>query len=284
MMSLLEGHGDVTMDRAGAAEVPGAATFTKVLHERRTNARGFTKVMSRLLGLEAKMRQYAEGEQFVESVEAAGGPELLARVWRGPEWLPTLAEIRSPGRVGGAGRWRVGVSGVAGGWPRWSAISCPDVSFPPRVRVLDCAVSGGPGLPGPARPGRRGRLRGHGHPRGPWPAGGIGRRSRRGRPRGRARRGAVRGREGRRSPPDRTSRRGRAPPGSRRCPPGWRPGTPWTTRPRRSCSTCCGVRAPTGWPAWSPGTRHPLLGLRRQETHAVCAAMGLEPVARPEQR
>jgi coenzyme F420 biosynthesis associated uncharacterized protein len=106
MMSLLEGHGDVTMDRAGAAEVPGAASFSKVLHERRTNTRGLTKVMSRLLGLEAKMRQYAEGEVFVESVEAAGGPELLARVWRGPEWLPTLAEIRSPGewvaRAGGA--------------------------------------------------------------------------------------------------------------------------------------------------------------------------------------
>src|ERR1700722_15997224 len=106
MMSLLEGHGDVTMDRAGAAEVPGAATFSRVLHERRANARGVTKVMSRLLGLEAKMPQYAEGEQFVESVEAAGGPELLARVWRGPEWLPTLDEIRSPGewvaRAGGA--------------------------------------------------------------------------------------------------------------------------------------------------------------------------------------
>jgi coenzyme F420 biosynthesis associated uncharacterized protein len=106
MMSLLEGHGDVTMDRAGAAEVPGAASFSQVLHERRTNTKGFTKFMSRLLGLEAKMRQYAEGEVFVESVEAAGGPELLARVWRGPEWLPTLAEIRSPGewvaRAGGA--------------------------------------------------------------------------------------------------------------------------------------------------------------------------------------
>jgi coenzyme F420 biosynthesis associated uncharacterized protein len=106
MMSLLEGHGDVTMDRAGAAEVPGAEIFSKVLHERRTNARGLAKLMSHLLGLEAKMRQYAEGEQFVESVEAAGGPELLARVWQGPEWLPTLAEIRSPGewvaRAGGA--------------------------------------------------------------------------------------------------------------------------------------------------------------------------------------
>jgi coenzyme F420 biosynthesis associated uncharacterized protein len=106
MMSLLEGHGDVVMDRAGAAEVPGAAGFSKVLHDRRTHPRGLAKFMSRLLGLEAKMRQYAEGEKFVQAVETAGGPDLLARVWRGPEWLPTLEEIRTPAdwvtRAGGA--------------------------------------------------------------------------------------------------------------------------------------------------------------------------------------
>jgi coenzyme F420 biosynthesis associated uncharacterized protein len=96
MMSLLEGHGDVTMDRAGAGEVPGAAHFSRVLHERRTQAHGLTKLISQLLGLDAKMRQYAEGERFVESVEAAGGPALLARVWEGPEWLPSLQEIRDP--------------------------------------------------------------------------------------------------------------------------------------------------------------------------------------------
>jgi coenzyme F420 biosynthesis associated uncharacterized protein len=96
MMSLLEGHGDVTMDRAGASEVPGAAHFSEVLHERRSNAKGLTKLMSKLLGLDAKMRQYAEGEQFVHAVEASGGPTLLARVWEGPEWLPTVEEIRQP--------------------------------------------------------------------------------------------------------------------------------------------------------------------------------------------
>lgn len=96
MMSLLEGHGDVTMNRAGASEVPGAAHFARVLAERRSQARGLTKLMSKLLGLDAKMRQYAEGEHFVESVEAAGGPALMARVWEGPEWLPTLEEIRDP--------------------------------------------------------------------------------------------------------------------------------------------------------------------------------------------
>jgi coenzyme F420 biosynthesis associated uncharacterized protein len=96
MMSLLEGHGDVTMDRAGAGEVPGAEHFSQVLHQRRTQAHGLAKLMSKLLGLDAKMRQYAEGERFVEAVESAGGPPLLARVWEGPEWLPSLEEIRDP--------------------------------------------------------------------------------------------------------------------------------------------------------------------------------------------
>lgn len=96
LMSLLEGHGDVTMDRAGATAVPGAARFSRVLRERRQQVRGPAKLLRHLLGVEAKLRQYAEGEQFVHAVEDAGGADLFERVWRGPEWLPTLAEIRDP--------------------------------------------------------------------------------------------------------------------------------------------------------------------------------------------
>jgi coenzyme F420 biosynthesis associated uncharacterized protein len=96
LMSLLEGHGDVVMDRAGASAVPGAAHFGRVLRERREQAKGPAKLLQRLLGLEAKFRQYAEGEHFVTTVEAAGGADLFDRVWRGPEWLPSLPEIRNP--------------------------------------------------------------------------------------------------------------------------------------------------------------------------------------------
>jgi len=96
LMSLLEGHGDVTMDRAGAEAVPGAAHFSEVLRQRRESVRGPARLLQQILGLEAKFRQYAEGEKFVRSVEKAGGRRLFDRVWQGPEWLPSLAEIRDP--------------------------------------------------------------------------------------------------------------------------------------------------------------------------------------------
>ncbi|MGH9075966.1 MAG: zinc-dependent metalloprotease [Acidimicrobiales bacterium] len=95
LMSLLEGHGDVTMDRAAADRIPNADRFSRALRERRRQ-RGAAKVMSSLLGLDAKLRQYQQGEEFIASVEGAGGPDLLARVWEGPEWLPSWDEIHEP--------------------------------------------------------------------------------------------------------------------------------------------------------------------------------------------
>jgi coenzyme F420 biosynthesis associated uncharacterized protein len=97
LMSLLEGHGDITMDRAGADRIPSAERFSRVLRQRREQ-RGPMKIITTLVGLDAKMRQYEQGEQFIETVESEAGAELLANVWRGPEWLPDLGEIREPNR------------------------------------------------------------------------------------------------------------------------------------------------------------------------------------------
>jgi coenzyme F420 biosynthesis associated uncharacterized protein len=108
LMSLLEGHGDVTMDRAGAERVPNARRFSQVLRDRRARASRPARVLQQLIGLEAKMRQYAEGERFIAAVEEIAGPEAVSLAWRGPEWLPTPEEIRAPARwlerVGAAGR------------------------------------------------------------------------------------------------------------------------------------------------------------------------------------
>ncbi len=96
LMSLLEGHGDVTMDRAGEGYVQNAERFGRVLRQRRQNASGFVMLIQRLAGLEAKMKQYAQGEAFIEAVEEHGGRELMDRVWEGPALLPLLTEIREP--------------------------------------------------------------------------------------------------------------------------------------------------------------------------------------------
>ena len=96
MMSLLEGHGDITMDRAGADHIPDASRFARVLRHRRNSAKGVSKLVQRVIGIEAKLNQYAAGEAFIETVEARGGPELLNRVWECSERLPTMTEVRNP--------------------------------------------------------------------------------------------------------------------------------------------------------------------------------------------
>jgi coenzyme F420 biosynthesis associated uncharacterized protein len=96
LMSLLEGHGDVTMDRAGADRIPSAARFSNVLRERRANARPVAKLVQRLIGLEAKLNQYAHGERFIAEVESAAGVGAIDHIWESVERLPSLAEIREP--------------------------------------------------------------------------------------------------------------------------------------------------------------------------------------------
>lgn len=96
LMSLLEGHGEVTMNRAAAGQLPNAWRFERVLATRRKAAGPLARTFNRLIGFEAKMNQYAEGERFIDAVEARGGRVSFDRVWRGPEWLPTLPEIRAP--------------------------------------------------------------------------------------------------------------------------------------------------------------------------------------------
>ncbi len=96
LMSLLEGHGDVTMDRAALDRVPQADRFAKVLRARRKEMGVATRLLTRLIGLEAKLNQYEQGEAFIAAVEARGGPELLNRAFDEPANLPSRAEIADP--------------------------------------------------------------------------------------------------------------------------------------------------------------------------------------------
>jgi len=86
------------MDRAAGDRIPSADRFSRALKQRRASVSPMAKAAQQLLGLEAKLQQYAQGEAFIEAVEASGGRRLLDTVWEGPERLPSLEEIREPRR------------------------------------------------------------------------------------------------------------------------------------------------------------------------------------------
>jgi len=96
VMSLLEGHADVMMDEVGPQVVPTVAQIRERFQGRRNGVSGLDKVLRRLLGMEAKMRQYRDGAVFVRAVVGDVGLEGFNAVWGSPDTLPTAAEIEAP--------------------------------------------------------------------------------------------------------------------------------------------------------------------------------------------
>lgn len=96
VMSLLEGHADVVMDGVGPSVVPSVATIRKRFNRRRKGKGTLDSILRRLLGLEAKMRQYADGAVFVNAVVDRVGMSGFNAVWDSPATLPGPAEIADP--------------------------------------------------------------------------------------------------------------------------------------------------------------------------------------------
>jgi coenzyme F420 biosynthesis associated uncharacterized protein len=97
LTTLLEGHADHVMDAAGAEVVPSVATIRRRFTARRRGGGLVDRLLRALLGVEAKVRQYAVGSAFTNHVVLAAGMGGFNRVWEGPETLPTRAELADPG-------------------------------------------------------------------------------------------------------------------------------------------------------------------------------------------
>ncbi|MDT7545238.1 MAG: hypothetical protein QOE99_1348 [Actinomycetota bacterium] len=96
-MSLLEGHAEHVMDGVGPSVVPTVATIRARFDQRRKDGSGLVdRVLRRLLGLDLKALQYAEGKVFVDTAVREVGMAGFNRVWESPATLPTRQEIREP--------------------------------------------------------------------------------------------------------------------------------------------------------------------------------------------
>jgi coenzyme F420 biosynthesis associated uncharacterized protein len=97
LSTLLEGHADHVMDAVGPEVVPSVAVIRQRFSVRRKGGGLLDRALRTLLGVEAKVRQYAEGAAFTDHIVGAVGMDGFNAVWTSPETLPTRAEIADPG-------------------------------------------------------------------------------------------------------------------------------------------------------------------------------------------
>jgi coenzyme F420 biosynthesis associated uncharacterized protein len=95
-MALVEGHAEWTMDVAAEGFVSSLAHLRVALDRRRAVRPPVLRLLDRLLGLDLKLRQYAEGRRFCDAVVRERGPEGLRLAWGSPQALPSAAELRDP--------------------------------------------------------------------------------------------------------------------------------------------------------------------------------------------
>jgi putative hydrolase len=113
-LALMEGYGDYLMDRAAPDLIPEASRIREAIHRRRAEPSQGEQVLHQLVGLELRRQQSRLGTAFCEDVSRRLGDGQLARIWEGPQMLPTLQELDDP--VGWAARLLTddGGAGVAG--------------------------------------------------------------------------------------------------------------------------------------------------------------------------
>jgi coenzyme F420 biosynthesis associated uncharacterized protein len=96
VMTLVEGHGDYVMDAVGPQVVPSVAQIRERFNARRGSSGRVEQAIRRILGIELKMKQYAEGSRFVRAVVDEVGMAAFNKVWTSPETLPTREEFARP--------------------------------------------------------------------------------------------------------------------------------------------------------------------------------------------
>jgi len=95
-MCMVEGYSNHVMNAVGRDLLP---TYDEIARkfELRQARRGFTdQLFARLTGLNVKLEQYRLGEAFINRIAAERGHSFVRRIWDGPEFLPTMEEIRAP--------------------------------------------------------------------------------------------------------------------------------------------------------------------------------------------
>lgn len=104
ILALLEGHAEAVLDAVDPSRMPSVHRLRAVLDRTRRASggsgpgAGAGPLLNRLIGMETKEAQYADGAAFVRAVVERVGYTGLNTVWGGPANLPLPEEIPRPDR------------------------------------------------------------------------------------------------------------------------------------------------------------------------------------------
>ncbi len=163
MMTLLEGHAEYVMDGVGPSVVPTVDEIRGKFNQRRESANPIERVVRKLLGVDVKLRQYAEGRKFVHGVVERVGMSGFNQVWTSAETLPRKSELSDPDAwvervLGPRGVPGAGTSATSGNPGASTVTDDPTVTRDdPAASSGDRAGSeaAGPGAPTPAKPAKK---------------------------------------------------------------------------------------------------------------------------------
>jgi coenzyme F420 biosynthesis associated uncharacterized protein len=96
IMTLLEGHAEFVMDGVGPEVVPTVEEIRARFNRRREGGNPVERMLRKVLGIDVKLRQYAEGRKFVHGVVERVGMAGLNKIWDSPLTLPYLSELGDP--------------------------------------------------------------------------------------------------------------------------------------------------------------------------------------------
>lgn len=96
LMTVLEGHAEVIMDTIPSHVIPSRNALRRKFNARRKDARKIKSTVGRVSGLDQKSSQYELGARFVSATKRQIGLDGFNRVFIGPQYLPTLAELEDP--------------------------------------------------------------------------------------------------------------------------------------------------------------------------------------------
>jgi coenzyme F420 biosynthesis associated uncharacterized protein len=96
LMSIIEGYSNYIMNAVGERLLPSYNTIKARFDQRAVNRSQIEKLFIRITGLALKMEQYRMGESFINRIVALRDIQTANRIWDGPEFVPTMEELKKP--------------------------------------------------------------------------------------------------------------------------------------------------------------------------------------------